>query len=123
MQTHTHTHTHMFKHTHIKHSHTHNRSLTYSNTHKLILPPLSIPLSLYPLSPSLCPPMPLCVCVCVCVCVRVRRTKPTLAGRQKRQLQEKLDYVKEVVKTKKVRVCLKQFSVCVCVYIGSVCVA
>ncbi|XP_031417040.1 uncharacterized protein si:ch211-11k18.4 [Clupea harengus] len=29
------------------------------------------------------------------------RTKPTLAGKQKRQLQEKLDYVKEVVKTKK----------------------
>uniref|UniRef100_A0A8C7WHR6 G domain-containing protein n=1 Tax=Oncorhynchus mykiss TaxID=8022 RepID=A0A8C7WHR6_ONCMY len=29
------------------------------------------------------------------------RTQPTLSGRQKRQLQEKLDYVQEVVKTKK----------------------
>lgn len=29
------------------------------------------------------------------------RTRPTLSGRQKRQLQEKLDYVQEVVKTKK----------------------
>ncbi|XP_051988473.1 uncharacterized protein si:ch211-11k18.4 [Xyrauchen texanus] len=29
------------------------------------------------------------------------RTKPTLSGKQKRQVQEKLDYVQEVVKTKK----------------------
>lgn len=29
------------------------------------------------------------------------RTKPTLSGKQKRQLQEKLEYVQEVVKTKK----------------------
>ncbi|XP_008328319.1 uncharacterized protein LOC103393217 [Cynoglossus semilaevis] len=29
------------------------------------------------------------------------RTKPTLSGKQKRQLQEKLDYVQEVVKSKK----------------------
>ncbi|XP_056144111.1 uncharacterized protein si:ch211-11k18.4 isoform X2 [Lampris incognitus] len=29
------------------------------------------------------------------------RTQPTLSGRQKRQLQEKLEYVQEVVKTKK----------------------
>ncbi|KAG5263220.1 hypothetical protein AALO_G00283910 [Alosa alosa] len=29
------------------------------------------------------------------------RTKPTLSGRQKRQLQEKLEYVQDVVKTKK----------------------
>ncbi|XP_024278553.1 uncharacterized protein LOC115145250 isoform X1 [Oncorhynchus nerka] len=29
------------------------------------------------------------------------RTQPTLSGRQKRQLQEKMDYVQEVVKTKK----------------------
>jgi len=31
------------------------------------------------------------------------RTKPTLSGKQKRQLQEKLEYVQEVVKTKKVK--------------------
>uniref|UniRef100_A0A665TWJ1 Uncharacterized LOC115047801 n=1 Tax=Echeneis naucrates TaxID=173247 RepID=A0A665TWJ1_ECHNA len=30
------------------------------------------------------------------------RTRPTLSGKQKRQLQEKLEYVQEVVKTKKV---------------------
>ncbi len=30
------------------------------------------------------------------------RTQPTLSGKQKRQLQEKLEYVQEVVKTKKV---------------------
>eukprot|EP00064_Thunnus_orientalis_P005229 superscaffoldBa00000501_g5243 len=33
--------------------------------------------------------------------VRVTRTRPTLSGKQKRQLQEKLEYVQEVVKTKK----------------------
>lgn len=31
------------------------------------------------------------------------RTKATLSGKQKRQLQEKLEYVQEVVKTKKVQ--------------------
>lgn len=30
------------------------------------------------------------------------RTRPTMSGKQKRQLQEKLEYVQEVVKTKKV---------------------
>lgn len=30
------------------------------------------------------------------------RTKPTLSGKQKRLLQDKLEYVQEVVKTKKV---------------------
>uniref|UniRef100_A0A8C8HZU4 G domain-containing protein n=1 Tax=Oncorhynchus tshawytscha TaxID=74940 RepID=A0A8C8HZU4_ONCTS len=43
------------------------------------------------------------------------RSRPTLSGRQKRQLQEKLDYVQEVVKTKKV-VCV---CVCVCVSVNN----
>lgn len=33
------------------------------------------------------------------------RTQPTLSGKQKRQLHEKLEYVQEVVKTKKVFHC------------------
>lgn len=38
----------------------------------------------------------------VCFYLFTFRTKPTLSGKQKRQLQEKLEYVQEVVKTKKV---------------------
>lgn len=35
--------------------------------------------------------------------INLFRTRATLSGKQKRQLQEKLDYVHEVVKSKKVK--------------------